>query len=75
MEVSDISVKLIVGQVKGQLVARCSDVATRVGGVATQRHQAEPEHMHPEGATVVLEEDAATVTKLFFVRLVSKCRL
>ncbi len=33
----------------------------------------QPEHMpYPDGATVLLEEDAATVTKLLAVRLVPK---
>jgi hypothetical protein len=41
-------------------------VATRCGGGAAQRHSLSTGH--PDGAPVLLEEDAATVTKLLFVR-------
>jgi hypothetical protein len=51
---------------------RGSDVATRGGGGATQRHGLRT--CHPDGAQVLLEEDAATVTKLLFVRLITKGR-
>ena len=57
---------------EGPLVARCSDMATRGGRGATQRQSLSA--CHPEGATVVLEDDAATVTKLLFVRVASRCR-
>jgi hypothetical protein len=45
------------------------DVATRGGGGATQRHSLST--CHPDGAPVLLEEDAATVTKLLSVRLIT----
>ncbi len=42
-----------------------------VGG-ATQRHGLST--CHPDGAPVAVEEDAAAVTKLLFVRLITKGR-
>ncbi len=45
------------------------DVATRGGGGATQRHSLSTCHL--DGAPVLLEEDAATVTKLLSVRLIT----
>jgi hypothetical protein len=54
--------------VEGRQVARRSDVATRSGGGATQSTR------HPDGAPVTVEEDAAAVTKLLFVRLIAKGR-
>jgi hypothetical protein len=39
MDVADIPVTIIVGHVDGRRVARGSDVATRGGGGATQRHR------------------------------------
>ena len=63
---------IIVGHVEGRRAARGSDVATRGGGSATQSHSLSTGH--PDGAPVLLEEDAATVTKLLFVRLISKGR-
>jgi hypothetical protein len=53
-------------------VARGSDVATRGGGGATQSYSLST--CHPDGAPILLEEDAATVTKLLFVRLITKGR-
>ena len=47
-------------------------MATRSGGAATQRHLLSTRH--PDGAPVAVEEDAAAVTKLLFVRLISKDR-
>ncbi len=70
MDVADIPVMIIVGQVEGRRAARGSDVATRGGGSATQRHSLST--CHPDGAPVLLEEDAATVTKLLAVRLITK---
>jgi hypothetical protein len=70
--VAEIPVMLIVGHVEGQQVARCSDVATRGGGGATQRHCLST--CQPDGAPVLLEEDAASVTKLLFLRLITKGR-
>jgi hypothetical protein len=54
------------------VVARRSDVATSSGGGATQRRSLSKRH--PDGAPVVVEEDAAAVTKLLFVRLIAKGR-
>ena len=70
MDVADIPVMIIVGHVEGRRAARGSDVATRGSGSATQRHSLST--CHPDGAPVLLEEDAATVTKLLAVRLVPK---
>jgi hypothetical protein len=53
---TEISVMLVVGHVEGEHVARCIDVATRGGGGATQRHSLST--CHPDGAPVLLEEDA-----------------
>ena len=72
MDVADIPVMIIAGHVEGRRVARGSDVATRGGGGATQRHSLSS--CHPDGALVLLEEDAATVTKLLSVRLITKGR-
>jgi hypothetical protein len=44
--------------------------ATRCGGGAAQRYSLSTGH--PDGAPVLLEEDAATVTKLLAVRLKTK---
>jgi hypothetical protein len=63
---------IIVGHVEGRRVARGSDVATRGGGGATQRHGLST--CHPDGVPVLLEEDTATVTKILFLRLISKGR-
>ena len=68
VDVAGIPVMLVVGHVEGRQVARCSDVATRGGGGATQRHSLS--QCHPDGAPVLVEEDAAAVTKLLFVRLI-----
>jgi hypothetical protein len=70
--VADIPVMLVVGHVEGRRVARSRDVATRGGGGATQSHSLST--CHPDGAPVLLEENAATVTKLVFVRLITKDR-
>ena len=45
-------------------------MATRSGGGATQRHSLST--CHPNGAPVAVKEDTAAVTKLLFVRLISK---
>jgi len=63
VDVADIPVMIIVGHVEGRRVARGSDLATRSGGSATQRHSLST--CQPDGAPVL--EDAATVTKLSFV--------
>ena len=60
---TDISVMLVVGHVEGRQVARCIDVATRGGGGATQRHGLST--CHPDGAPVLLEEDAGRNHSLF----------
>jgi hypothetical protein len=79
VDVADIPVMIIVGHVEGRRAARGSDVATRGGGGATQRHSLST--CHADGAPFLLEEDAATVTKLLDVRLITKglkivfCRL
>ena len=67
VDVADIPVMIIVGHVEGRRAARDSDVATHGGGGATQRHSLST--CHPDGVPVLLEEDAATVTKLLAVRL------
>ena len=59
VDVADIPVMIIVGHVEGRRAARGSDVALPLRGA-------------PDGAPVLLEEDAATVTKLLAVRLVPK---
>jgi hypothetical protein len=63
---------IIVGRVEGRRAARGSDVATRGGGGATQSHCLST--CHADGAPGLLEEDAATVTKLLSVRLITKGR-
>jgi hypothetical protein len=60
VDVPDIPAMLVVGHVEGRQVARGSDVATRGGGGATQSHSLST--CHPDGAPVLLEENAATVT-------------
>ena len=58
MDVADIPVMIIVGHVEGRQVAMGSDVATRGGGVASQRHILST--CKPDGAPGLLDEDAAT---------------
>jgi hypothetical protein len=70
VDVADIPVMIIVGHLEGRRAARGSDVAARGGGGTTQRHILST--YHPDGDLVLLEEDAATVTKLLAVRLVPK---
>jgi hypothetical protein len=70
VDVADIPVMIIVGHVEGRRAARGSDVATRGGGGATQSHSLSTGH--PDGARVLPEEDATTVTKLLAVRLITK---
>ena len=72
VDVADIPVMIIVGHVDRRRAARSSDVATRGGGGATQRHSLST--CQPDGAPVLLEEDAAMVTKLLSVRLITKGR-
>jgi hypothetical protein len=60
-----------VGHIEGRQVARCREGATRSGGSATYCHGLST--CHPDGAPVLLEEDAATVTELLLVRLISEC--
>jgi hypothetical protein len=57
VDVADIPVMIIVGQVEGRQSARGSDVATRGGGGATQNHSLST--CHPDGAPVLLEERRA----------------
>ena len=52
---------IIVGHVEGWRVARSSNVATRGGGGAMQSHSLST--CHPDGAPVLLEENAATISK------------
>jgi hypothetical protein len=61
---------IIVIKAEWRLVARCSDEATRCSEGAAQRHSLGT--CHSKGAAVVLEEDAVTMKKFFFVRLISK---
>jgi hypothetical protein len=61
MDMADIPVMIVVGHVEGRQVARGSDVATRGGESATQRHGLST--CQPDGALVLREEDVATVTK------------
>ena len=70
MDVADIPVMIIVGHEEGRRTARGGDVATRGGGGSTQRHSLSTRQ--PDGAPVLLEEDAATVTKLLAVLLIPK---
>ncbi len=63
---------LVGDHVEGRQVARCSDVATRGSGGTTQRHSLCT--CHHDGAPVSVEEDAAAVTKLLFVCLITKGR-
>ena len=72
VDVADIPVMIIVGHVDWRRAARSSDVATRGGGGATQRLSLST--CHPDGAPVLLEEDATTVTKFLAVRLITKGR-
>ena len=65
--VAEMSVNLVVIQVLGPLVARCSDEATRGGGGASQRHSLGT--CHPKGAAVVVEEDATAMTN--FVNIIN----
>ncbi len=70
MDVADIPVMIIVVHEEGWRTVRGIDMATRSGGVATQLHSLST--CHPDDAPVWLEEDAATVTKLLAVRLITK---
>ena len=70
VNVADIPVMLVVGHVEGRRVARSSDLATRGGGGATQNHSLST--CHPNGAPGLLEENAATLTKLVLVRLMPR---
>ena len=72
VDVADIPVMIVVGHVEGRHVARGTDVATRGGGGSTQRHSLST--CQPDGAPVLLEEEAETVTKLLFVMLITKGR-
>ena len=72
MDVADIPVMIIVGHVEGRRAARGSDVATRCGEGATQRHSLST--CHPDGAPVLLEEDSRDGDKLLSVRLITKGR-
>jgi len=72
VDVADIPAMIIVGHVEGRRAARCSDVATRSGGGASQRHSLST--CQPDGVPVLLEEDAAMVTKILSVRLITKGR-
>ena len=60
--VAEVSVKLVVSRAEGQLVARCSDEATRYSGGAAQRNGLGT--CHSKGAAVVVEEDATAMTQL-----------
>jgi hypothetical protein len=62
VDVAEIPVMITVGHVEGRRVARGSDVATRGGRGATQRHSLRT--CQPDGAPALQEEDAAAVTKL-----------
>ena len=50
--------------------ARDRNMATRDGWGTTERHSLSA--CHPNGAPVAVKEDTAAVTKLLFVRLISK---
>ena len=71
MQVAEIPVELVRIKAKGLLVARCGDEATccSSGGAA---HRNGLGTCHSKGAAVVVEEDATTVTKFFFVRVIAK---
>jgi len=70
--VAEVPVKHVGIKAKGLLVARCGDEATRCRGGATHRNGLGT--CHSKGAAVVLEEDATTMTKFFFVRVIAKGR-
>jgi hypothetical protein len=70
VDVADIPVMIMEGHVEGRRAAKGSDVAAHGGGGTTQRHSLST--CHPDGAPVLLEEDATTVTKLLAVLLVPK---
>jgi hypothetical protein len=72
VDAADIPVMLVADHVEGRRVTRSIDVATRGGGGAMQSHSLST--CHPDGAPVLLEENAATVTKLVFLRLITKDR-
>ena len=67
-----MSGKLVVSRAEGQLVARCSDDATRCSGGAAYRHSLGT--CHSKGAAVVVEEDVTTITKFFFAPVIAKGR-
>jgi hypothetical protein len=70
VDMADIPAMLVVAHVEGRRVARSSNVATRGGEGTAQSHSLRA--CHPDGAPVLLEEIAAKVTKLVFVRLIAK---
>ena len=67
---AEVPVKLVGIIAEGLLVARCGNEATRCRGGATHRNGLGT--CHSKGAAVVLEEDATTMTKFFFVRVIAK---
>jgi len=68
--VAEVPVKLVGIKAEGLLVARCGNEATRCRGGATHRNGLGT--CHSKGAAVVVEEDATTMTKFFFVRVIAK---
>jgi hypothetical protein len=68
--VAEVPVKLVGIKAEGLLVARCGNEATRCRGGATHRNGLGT--CHSKGAAVVVEEDATTMTKFFFVRIIAK---
>ena len=65
-----VVVVLVVGHAHGRQVARCSDVATRGDGSAAWSNSLGT--CNRNCAPVLLEEDAATVTELLLVQLISE---
>jgi hypothetical protein len=52
------------------LILRCGNEATRCSGGAAHRNGLGT--CHSKGAAVVVEEDATTMTKFFFVRVIAR---
>ncbi len=67
---AEVPVKHVGIKVKGLLVARCGDEATRCRGGDTHRNGLGT--CHSKGASVVVEEDAKAMTKFCFVRVIAK---
>jgi hypothetical protein len=69
-KVAEVPVKLVGIRAGGLLILRCGNEATRCSGGAAHRNGLGT--CHSKGAAVVVEEDATTMTKVFFVRVIAK---